>query len=226
MAEAKTKKKPTRRPRRLSGIEVADRLLELLYEGVYQPGERLIEVEIAERFGISRGPVREALRILGARGVVHIRPMRGATVVRMSDEEALESIEISGVLFGLAARRAARNHAEADLSGFKSHVAELTKLAETDIKPSEFFNTLLDGGVIVAEAAKSKRLRSVLQDVRVGVPTMFGPLSCATREARARTAREWTDLAEAISKGDAKTAEKIGVQLHQTAIETIKEITS
>lgn len=79
-----------------------------IMEGRFKPGERLVEDRIARLFGVSRNPVREALRILRSEGLVEIAPRRGASVAALSPEEAREVIELRAALEGLSARLAAR----------------------------------------------------------------------------------------------------------------------
>ncbi|MGF1626496.1 MAG: GntR family transcriptional regulator [Alphaproteobacteria bacterium] len=77
-------------------------------EGRFRPGERLVEDRLARLFGVSRNPVREALKILRSEGLVEITPRRGASVAALSPEEAREVIELRAALEGLSARLAAR----------------------------------------------------------------------------------------------------------------------
>lgn len=74
--------------------------------GLFQPGTRLIPEEIAGEIGMSRMPVREAFRRLGAEGLVLIRPNRGCVVAGLTTEEIYEVFEIRSVLEGLAVRLA------------------------------------------------------------------------------------------------------------------------
>ena len=78
-----------------------------ILDGRCGPGSRLREEEIAERFGVSRTPVREALRRLESDGLVLVTPNRGAEVVRWREEDIAELIELRAMLEGHAARRAA-----------------------------------------------------------------------------------------------------------------------
>ncbi|SON57902.1 Carbon starvation induced regulator [Hartmannibacter diazotrophicus] len=82
--------------------------------GVYEPGERLDEVQLATRFGVSRTPVREALMQLSATGLVEIRPRRGAIVADPAPERLYEMFEVMAELEGMAGAMAARRHTEAD----------------------------------------------------------------------------------------------------------------
>jgi DNA-binding GntR family transcriptional regulator len=90
-----------------SAVRVHDELRADILGGRCGPGSRLREEEIAERFGLSRTPVREALRRLEADGLVVVTPRRGAEVVRWRDDDIAELVELRALLEGHAARRAA-----------------------------------------------------------------------------------------------------------------------
>lgn len=83
-----------------------------ILEGHYAPGQRLIEGELTETLGVSRGPLREALRRLAADGLVEIEPFRGAAVSRLTRAELADTLAVREVLEGLAARLAAERIAE------------------------------------------------------------------------------------------------------------------
>src|SRR3546814_7909979 len=76
----------------------------LIVEGERAPGERLNEIQLAARFGTSRGPLREATRSLEAKGFVEVIRNRGVFVRQLSVEEALEVYDVRAALFGLAGR--------------------------------------------------------------------------------------------------------------------------
>ena len=82
--------------RRVSAEQIALDVVTLIGSRGFQPGDRLREQELADRFNVSRGPVREALRILEARSIVHIEPMRGATITRLKDDEVLDAVAAAG----------------------------------------------------------------------------------------------------------------------------------
>jgi len=86
---------------------VAERIRLAILNGSLYPGERLVEDRLAQTMDVSRHPVREALRTLQLEGFVEISPRRGATVSRVSTEEASELFEVLSALDGLAARLAA-----------------------------------------------------------------------------------------------------------------------
>ena len=79
-----------------------------IVERRYKPGERLVESRLAEELGVSRIPIREAIRGLASEGLVEVADRRGASVARMSAVEARETIELRALLEGQNARLAAR----------------------------------------------------------------------------------------------------------------------
>ena len=87
---------------------VTDALRKAILSRQLKPGERLIEEQVAADLGVSRNPVREALRMLEGEGLVEISPRRGASVTQVSEEEAQEIVEVRAALEGLCARLAAR----------------------------------------------------------------------------------------------------------------------
>lgn len=86
---------------------VCDEIRSQIIAGVHPPGGRLVEDRLAEDLGVSRNPVREALRVLEAEGFVQMLPRRGAVVAELSRDEVLDLFEIRIALEGLAARLAA-----------------------------------------------------------------------------------------------------------------------
>ena len=94
-------------PRPVSRM-VTDRLRAAVLEGEFRPGERLYEVLLSERFGVSRTPLRVALQALASDGLLDHAPNRGYSVRAFDLDETLQAYEIRAVLEGLAARRAAQ----------------------------------------------------------------------------------------------------------------------
>lgn len=89
-------------------LELVRTLEQEIVTGVLAPGDRLDEVTLATRFGVSRTPVREALGQLASTGLVEIRPRRGAAVAAPGLKELLEMFEVMAELEGLCGRLAAR----------------------------------------------------------------------------------------------------------------------
>jgi DNA-binding GntR family transcriptional regulator len=97
---------PREKPEQGLPIFVADELKQLIYTGVFKPGERLNEAALALRMGTSRGPIREAIRMLTGLGIVKAVVNRGVFVRQISVREMLEIYELRALVFGFAAERA------------------------------------------------------------------------------------------------------------------------
>jgi len=89
---------------------VTERIRGRILDGTLKPGERLVEDRLSVELGVSRVPVREALRGLSAEGLVTLLPRRGATVVEVTPQSVAELVEVRALLEGLNARLAAQRH--------------------------------------------------------------------------------------------------------------------
>jgi DNA-binding GntR family transcriptional regulator len=87
--------------------QVKDVLLERILDGIYAPGDRIVEIRLAEEFGLSQAPVREALRELEILRLVVSEPFRGVRVKQMRPEEITEIYPVRAALEEVAARAAA-----------------------------------------------------------------------------------------------------------------------
>ncbi|MAL98079.1 GntR family transcriptional regulator [Hydrocarboniclastica marina] len=101
---------PTRADEALNCLQSA------IIEGTLAPGEKIGEVELCERFNLTRGPLREALGRLESRGLLVRRPHAGVKVVSISGQELLELYHIREVMEGLAARQAAERMTDAAIA--------------------------------------------------------------------------------------------------------------
>jgi DNA-binding GntR family transcriptional regulator len=110
--------------------EVADRVREAIFRGVYAPGAALREVELATVLQVSRGPVREALLRLEREGLVSSQWHRGTTVTTLSSEDVDELYSLRGALEGLAVRRAIRHATDGELLSVRAASGELDGVAD------------------------------------------------------------------------------------------------
>jgi DNA-binding GntR family transcriptional regulator len=89
--------------------EAVDRLRDLIVQGALAPGNRLNERVLCEQLGISRTPLREAIKLLAAEGLIELLPNRGAVVAAMDTRRLAETLQVMGALEGLAGELACRN---------------------------------------------------------------------------------------------------------------------
>lgn len=104
---------------------VTSALRELIFTGHFQPGERLVETELAERFGTSRGPVRDAFAELEQVGLLESGAPRGTYVRRITTVDIDELYTLRQSLEGLAARRATDRLSATAVNELREHQAEL-----------------------------------------------------------------------------------------------------
>jgi DNA-binding GntR family transcriptional regulator len=105
--------------RRYLHDEVADRMRELIQSGEMEPKARVNESELTERFGISRTPLREAIKILATEGLLELLPNRGARVASISEGEIEEMIEVIAGLEATAGDLACRIISDAEIDAIQ-----------------------------------------------------------------------------------------------------------
>ena len=104
---------------------LAERLRELITEGELAPGTRLNERALGDRLGVSRTPMREALRLLAAEGLVQLTPNRGAQVVTLSDTDIRESFEVMSGLEALSGELACRHITDGEVAEVRALTYEM-----------------------------------------------------------------------------------------------------
>lgn len=109
--------------------DIRDELIEDILDGRLAPGNRIVETRIAQRFGVSQAPVREALRDLELLGFIVSSPFRGAVVRQLSVEDFVQIYPIRAVLEALAARDAAPRVTAADLKRLEKQLATMRRAA-------------------------------------------------------------------------------------------------
>ncbi|RPI34341.1 MAG: GntR family transcriptional regulator [Chloroflexota bacterium] len=142
---------------------IADTLRRSIVEGEYKPGDRLIQDELAERYGVSRIPVREALRTLSAEGLLTFHRRRGAIVTALSREDLQEVMNIRSVLEGMATRLAAERATPEDLECIREAFHRL-EAARDD--PALYFQRNSEFHAAILDAARSPRLKEMVMNIR------------------------------------------------------------
>jgi DNA-binding GntR family transcriptional regulator len=151
----------------LAGQTVAV-LRELVLTGEIAPGERVNEVGVAQRLGISRGPLREAIRHLASEGLLVLTPNRGAHVPVTDNDGVRALFELRSALESAAARLAAERRTDADLAAMKEASAASREAFATGEFPYRldlaFHRSLLDAArsPLVAEQVRLTQQRVIL----------------------------------------------------------------
>ena len=144
------------------GEDAYDRLVLDIRTGRLKPGDRLVETELAAQLGISRTPVREAVRRLESDGLVIHQPRLGATVRKLDYLEITELYEMRGVLEGTAARLAARSASQIELEELDAINREMR--AATDVRQLYEANRQFHG--VLLSAARNRFLVKSVEAVQ------------------------------------------------------------
>jgi len=179
-----------------------------ILSGDLAPGERLGETELATELGMSRTPVREALRLLAAEGLVEIASNRGARVVEWSAEELDAVFEVRVRLEGLAARTAAARvtRTEVDhLHAIASAIADHAMPGQTqDLAAVQRLNSQFHAGLV--RVAGSSTLETALAGV-VHAAVLNRTQESFNDEALDRSVRHHLEIVAALRAGDGEWAE-------------------
>jgi DNA-binding GntR family transcriptional regulator len=115
--------------------QLRERLRTLIIEGELEPDSRIDEKALCERFGVSRTPLREVLKVLATEGLVTLLPHRGARVAGFDMDDLTEAFPVMGALEALAGRIAAANATEAEIAAIESlHHAMHVAYGERDLR--------------------------------------------------------------------------------------------
>jgi len=157
------KRKPIERHQTLRE-KILETIREAILKGQLKPGEKVAEPELAERFGISRTPIREAFRQLESEGYLTVIPRKGAVVTSLSERAVEEFYAIKSILEGYAARMAAENLAEKDIEKLEAINARLAQLAaEGDVKT--FFKVHNEFHELFIKAAENEKLQELINQM-------------------------------------------------------------
>ncbi|MGC9417433.1 MAG: GntR family transcriptional regulator [Rhodovulum sp.] len=132
-------------------VQVADALRELILEGTIQGGEKIREKELTERFGVSRTPLREAMKILASEGLVDLIPNRGAIISQPSATELADSFPVLAALEAMAGEQAAERATDVELVEIVRLTGRLRASLEANDR-SEYFeiNQAIHNAILVA----------------------------------------------------------------------------
>ena len=204
-----------------SGIEhrpltelVTTRLRErIIYAEDARPGRRLVEAQLSEELGVSRIPVREALRQLAIEGIVTIEPRRGATVAAYTDAQKRQPTEVRAALEAATATPAARRRDACHIAELEVIVDEAGRLMRADaagvpLEQNARFHDALgraSGNLLLREINVSLHQRTLL---------LFGA-HCVARAGQIW--REHGDIFKAVSEGDEELAALLATRHVQAA---------
>lgn len=189
---------------------VFENLRTAILDGNLKAGQRLMEVQLAEQLGVSRTPIREAIRKLELEGLVVMLPRKGAYVANMSFKDLIDVLEIRATLEGLAASLAAERRSDDD-------VVELEKLAkefETCVREADVEGVLkkdVDFHEKIFLMANNKKLYQLITSLWEQVHR-FRVTYVSNYDASLSLVDEHNRILEAIKAGDTELAKKYATE--------------
>lgn len=204
--------------------QIAARLGDRILGGQMAPGERIGEQELADEFSVSRGPIREALRILEREGLVTILARRGAIVTELSATELGELLDIRAGLFEVVVRKlAASSHPEL-LPMLRAGVARLQVLAHRPEGGDAYAETTYRLLILCARMTGNRRLQRML--TALSLQTLrYSKLGLASMERRQRSAELWAQATQALEAGDVERLVRLTRQrIDESATEAVRQL--
>ncbi|MDR1077446.1 MAG: GntR family transcriptional regulator [Propionibacteriaceae bacterium] len=181
--------------------EAANYIRDLIFSGQLRPGQKLDQDALADTLGLSRLPVREALIMLEAEGMVNNVARRGAFVGEIESDDIVDHFHMYGVLSGIAAQRVAQDPPPellGELRTLSQRMRSATESSEHDQLNYLFHRT-------INRAGGSRRLKSVLRILSDNMPTHFFDIN-AEWQFRGQAFDEHDSIVEAIAAGDGAAA--------------------
>jgi DNA-binding GntR family transcriptional regulator len=192
------------------GTTTVDHVRSLILRGEYAPGARLGEVELAQLLGVSRTPVREALRRLSAEGLVDITPNKGARVVDLSPADLDHVFVLRAQVEGLAARLAATRIDEDGLAELQALAEEMAAHAmpgpDQDLDLVYVLNARFHARIVAATA--SNVLPGVV-DSLVHTGAVLRTLHGFDEDAMRRSTQHHLEIVAALRAHDGMWAESV-----------------
>lgn len=183
---------------------VLEALREAIVNGVLIPGERLMEIQLAEEMGVSRTPVREAIRKLELEGFVVMIPRKGAYVAGVSFKDVKDVFEIRAALEGLAAGLAAEKVTQEEIEQMERalHYEREPDTLEEMVQSDTDFHALL------YKASRNERLITILANLREQIQR-FRTTSLAVPGRVKNAIQEHRAMVDAIARHDVEDAQSL-----------------
>ena len=193
---------------RNASIAATELIRQAIIDGRLNPGQRLKEEELAGELGISRTPVREALLMLQAEGLVDAAPNRGATVRSHSAEDLDDLYKLRAVLEGYATRRAASRLADGAIAGLRESCVRFNGLLDEGADMGELVKENFVFHQTILEGAGSARLTTMVRQV-IELPLVYRSYAWYSPEQQRISGHYHLQITRALEDRDAERAELI-----------------
>lgn len=201
---------------------VFEAIREAIINGILKPGERLMEIQLAEEMGVSRTPVREAIRKLELEGFVVMIPRKGAYVAGLSMKDIADVFEIRAALEGLAAGLAAERITEEELEELERLLVKIGECIQSDDlnavieQDTEFHDVLF-------KATRNERLVQIVSNLREQIQR-YRTASLSSPGRMKLALEEHKQIVEALSERDVEKAQRLAREHIENAENSMLEV--
>ncbi len=205
---------------------IFDTLREAIIVGELKPGERLMEVQLAEKMGVSRTPVREAIRKLELEGLVEMLPRKGAHVADLSVKDIMDVLEVRATLDGLASMLSATRITDEELKELKHVQSQFINYVEKDnlqgsIKKDVEFHD------IIYRSSRNDKLIQIASNLREQVQR-FRVIYIKDFSSTKELVKEHAEILDCILRKDPEAAQKCAqthiVKQEEAIIKAVKRM--
>ena len=198
-------------------------LRQAILRGKLQPGERLMEIHLAQQLGVSRTPVREAIRMLEQEGLVIMIPRKGAIVAEITKSDLEDVLEVRAALEELAVKKACRNISQEQLQELKKAAGkfaaslqkeDLLACAQADVAFHE----------IISAATENRRLIQILNNIREQI-YRYRLENLKDKSSHANLVEEHTAICRALEeRSEEKASEAVRVHIEHQKISIMESL--
>jgi DNA-binding GntR family transcriptional regulator len=186
---------------------VTSAIRQAILQGVLRPSERLVESRLSEQLGVSRGPVREALKQLQNEGLVTLFPRRGGIVSRIQPADVWEVATLRGAVEGLAARLVAERRDTEVADALQVILDEMVTIGDSN--PMQFATLDCRFHETLCMAARHKRLEQTWANLRTRIWMFIREVRVGRLTSLVTAITIHQAVVDAIRKGDPVEAERL-----------------
>jgi DNA-binding GntR family transcriptional regulator len=187
--------------------EIAKRIREMIRKGVLKEGDRITEKPLCQAMGVSRTPLREALRLLGSEGLIRLVPNKGAFVAQPAMKDIREMFQVMSILEGTSARQCAEKLDDRGLKKLERLFQKLEKHFE-ESNHERYMAVNHSYHTLVEDLAGNRILSEVINGLRQKI-LLYRYKQIYLPDRLSRSMQEHRDLQDAFRRRDSDAAERL-----------------